>query len=104
LSPEVYKAKLHVGDTLLLCSDGLTKHVSDSEIRTFLDDSPHSEDACRHLVDAANRAGGSDNITVVVARFGEATEPERVAEAESVLEQRARKSDPYADTARLAPA
>ena len=82
LNPEVYKAKLQVGDTLLLCSDGLTKHVSDFGIATLLDNSPKVEDACRELVDAANRAGGSDNITVVVARFEEATEPKQVAEAE----------------------
>jgi protein phosphatase len=102
LSPEVYKARLNVGDTLLLCSDGLTKHVSDLEIATLLADSPSAEDACRQLVDEANRSGGSDNITVVVARFKEATEHESVAEAESVLEDAARPSDPHADTAPLA--
>lgn len=36
LSPEVYRARLQVGDTLLLCSDGLTKHVSDAEIASVL--------------------------------------------------------------------
>jgi protein phosphatase len=102
LSPEVYKARLQVGNTLLLCSDGLTKHVSDLEITTLLDNSPNTEEACRQLVDAANGAGGSDNITVVVARFEEATEPQRVAESESVLEEPVKKSDPHADTAPLA--
>ncbi len=37
LSPEAYKAGLHLGDTILLCSDGLTRSVSDEQIRSILD-------------------------------------------------------------------
>jgi protein phosphatase len=102
LRPEVYKAQLQVGDTLLLCSDGLTKHVSDSEIATLLANTRGAEEGCRKLVDEANRSGGSDNITVVLARFKEATEQKQVAEAESVLEEVIKPSDTHADTAPLA--
>jgi protein phosphatase len=101
LNPEVYKARLQVGDTLLLCSDGLTKHVSDSDMATLLDNSSSAEDACRQFVDAANQAGGSDNITVVIARFEETSEQTLVAQAESVLEKAIEKTDPHADTVRL---
>jgi protein phosphatase len=69
VKPEVYRADLTVGDTLLLCSDGLTKHVPDEWIRRCLEKCDSSEQACEQLVDEANQAGGTDNITVVVARF-----------------------------------
>jgi protein phosphatase len=101
LSPEVYKAKLQVGDTLLLCSDGLTKYVSDSEITALLNDKTDTQNACRQLVDAAKRAGGSDNITALIARFEENAEPKSAAEAESVLEEATKHNDPYADTGPL---
>lgn len=57
------------GDTFLLCSDGLTGHVTDSEIGQIVRELPPGE-ACRLLVNLANLRGGSDNITVVIARVG----------------------------------
>jgi protein phosphatase len=54
---------------LLLCTDGLTKHVSDEVICETLADSSSAERACHDLVSMANKSGGSDNITVVVASF-----------------------------------
>jgi serine/threonine protein phosphatase PrpC len=65
--PEVVKIELDLGDRLLLCSDGLTKHVSDEQIAAYLSaDQPNAE-RCARLVDHANAGGGSDNVTVVVA-------------------------------------
>lgn len=70
-APEVYKAKLEPGDLLLLCSDGLTEHVSHDELREHLRGaSADSESLAKELVQAANDGGGSDNITVILARFG----------------------------------
>lgn len=69
LKVEAHKSKLEVGDTLLLCSDGLYKYLSDEELLATLQRCDSSEAACRQLVDQANNAGGSDNITVVVSRF-----------------------------------
>lgn len=60
---------LEEGDTLLLCTDGLNKHVSDPGIAERLRVNRSAEAACRALVGAALDAGGSDNVTVVVARF-----------------------------------
>jgi len=62
---------LLAGDVLLLCSDGLTGPVPDSQIALMLAE-PDPEEAARRLVDAALRAGGPDNITVVVVRLEEA--------------------------------
>jgi PPM family protein phosphatase len=66
---EVHKVQLEAGDAVLLCSDGLTKHVPDEGIADVLRAEPDPEQACRLLVARANEAGGPDNITVVVARF-----------------------------------
>jgi serine/threonine protein phosphatase PrpC len=53
---------------LLLCSDGLTKHVSDDEIAKCVRDVRSSEQVARELLDLALSRGGTDNITIVVAR------------------------------------
>ena len=59
---------LQAGDVLLLCTDGLTRHVPDERIAEVLGRTADSESACRALVADALEGGGSDNITVVVAR------------------------------------
>jgi protein phosphatase len=64
------------GDRLLVCSDGLSGMVRGEEMREVLLSTPDSLEACRELTDRANRAGGHDNITVIVAEFdGPALEP-----------------------------
>jgi protein phosphatase len=57
------------GDRLLLCSDGLSGMVRGDEMREVLLSTRDSLEACRELTDRANRAGGHDNITVIVAEF-----------------------------------
>jgi protein phosphatase len=71
MKPSVGLVDLQWGDDLLLCTDGLTRHVSDEEIAAILQDTHSAELACRKLVDAALEGGGRDNITVVVCRAGE---------------------------------
>lgn len=72
---------LEVGDTFLLCSDGLTGRVSDEEIGTILANLPPKE-AAEFLVDLANLRGGPDNITVVIARVVGDRMTTRVAQSE----------------------
>jgi len=57
------------GDRLLVCSDGLSGMVRGDEMREVLLSTRDSLDACKELTDRANRAGGHDNITVIVAEF-----------------------------------
>ncbi|MEO8900099.1 MAG: Stp1/IreP family PP2C-type Ser/Thr phosphatase [Polyangiaceae bacterium] len=57
------------GDRLLVCSDGLSGMIRNDEMREVLLAHPDSLDACKELTDRANRAGGHDNITVIVAEF-----------------------------------
>jgi serine/threonine protein phosphatase PrpC len=67
---------LRKGDTLLVCSDGLSGMVRADEMREVLLTHRDPFDACKELVDRANRAGGHDNITVIVAVFeGALAEP-----------------------------
>lgn len=54
------------GDRLLLCSDGLSGEVPDAQICNYLLSSSSCQEAASRLVEAANQAGGADNITVVV--------------------------------------
>lgn len=66
---DVHKLHLEEGDTVLLCSDGLTEMVPDEEIGAILQSAASPELACYQLVAQANEAGGVDNITTIVARY-----------------------------------
>jgi protein phosphatase len=61
------------GDVYLLCSDGLSGMVSDEQMESILkDDDGDLDRKCERLIDAANANGGSDNITVILARYEDA--------------------------------
>jgi PPM family protein phosphatase len=71
-SPEIdlFQVELNAGLQLLLCSDGLTRHVSDEEIaQTIGRERP--EQAAVTLIRLANQRGGEDNISVAILSFGE---------------------------------
>jgi PPM family protein phosphatase len=55
-------------DTLLLCSDGLTRELSDTQIAAVLGDTDDEREAAGRLVELANQAGGGDNVTAIVLR------------------------------------
>jgi protein phosphatase len=71
MKPDVYKATLRLGDTLLLCTDGLSRCVPEKQIQQILESDRPAEETCKRLIATANAEGGPDNITVVVARFRE---------------------------------
>ena len=74
---EVDQATVEVaaGDRLLLCSDGLTSMVAEEDIRKILSGHDDPQAASEALVEAANAAGGQDNITTVVVDVEDAAEP-----------------------------
>lgn len=81
---------LEPDETLLLCTDGLTRELSDTEIVAILS-LPGQDDPAAALVEAANRKGGSDNISVVVLKAIEGVlEPELTIERLSVLQSAGR--------------
>ena len=75
LKPDVYKSMLRDGDRILLCTDGLTRHVADEALTAILASDQPIEQKCSELVDAANNDGGSDNITVVLAEINQGEVP-----------------------------
>ncbi len=66
---EVHRADVGPGDSVLVCTDGLTDMVDDGQIAAVLAGEAEPEAACRRLMDLANAAGGRDNVTAIVARF-----------------------------------
>ena len=69
LTPEITRTALRRGDVVLLATDGLTELVADATLRAVLLRQRDPGVACRVLRDEALRAGGHDNLTLVVARF-----------------------------------
>jgi serine/threonine protein phosphatase PrpC len=80
---ELHRLDLHPDDVLLLCSDGLTEMIPDERIATTLREEPDPRRACERLVADANRHGGKDNITVIVAQVGGPASQAEAASAEA---------------------
>lgn len=70
---DIREERLRLDDVLLLCSDGLNSMVEDDAIRSILARPTAVRQTAEALVEAANEAGGEDNITVIVARAERAT-------------------------------
>lgn len=69
VEPDISVQAVLAGDLILLCTDGLTKMLTDAEIlHTLLLERTSAGAACAALVRAANRRGGADNISVVIVR------------------------------------
>jgi protein phosphatase len=66
---DTFTRQLQVGDVLVLCSDGLWEMVLDDEIQRIIETTRSPQKACDALVEAANRAGGEDNIAVIVVEM-----------------------------------
>lgn len=71
MDPQVQRVDIRMGDQVLLCTDGLTEMVPDDKIASILNSTGSSDSACQELINAALEGGGRDNITVVLARYGE---------------------------------
>ncbi len=80
---DIYKIDMQSEDQVLLCSDGLNKHVDDLTIEQTLNRAANANEACGNLVDLANQGGGIDNITVVVGKF---VEPEHATSFMPIVE------------------
>jgi PPM family protein phosphatase len=68
VTPDIGCLTMEPGDAVLLCCDGLINHVEDEDIRRVVVDTSDPQTACEILVALANKGGGTDNISVIVAR------------------------------------
>ncbi len=68
VTPDIFQLEAEPGDLLLLCSDGLTRELSDQQIELLLEEGLPLDDLCGRLVQAAKKAGGHDNITCLLVR------------------------------------
>jgi serine/threonine protein phosphatase PrpC len=72
VTPDIFELEAEPGDLFLLCSDGLTRELPDPKIESLLAAEPSTRQPspdcklCNRLVEAANRAGGGDNITCLL--------------------------------------
>jgi protein phosphatase len=71
--PDVNTLPLEEGDVVLICSDGLTTELKETQIARILATYSHPQQTCEQLVAAALQHGGSDNVTVIVVHYGEFT-------------------------------
>lgn len=71
VQPDVNSLTLAMGDMLLLCSDGLSGMVDDPTIQSIVLNASSPQQACVQLIDAANAAGGSDNITAILIKVAQ---------------------------------
>lgn len=112
---DMYHKRLHVGDRLVLCSDGLTRHVKPEEIAEIVLSDSNPDVVSQKLIDLTNERGGEDNVSVIVISVEgnqQARRPVDQAvmasqvdeEATLILKERpfSRTNDP-ADTLPLAP-
>jgi protein phosphatase len=80
LSPDVCCCRLEAGDTVFLCTDGLTAHLTDEELGKMLLSASSAQLIANNMIQQALAAGGTDNITAIVARFSELSRFESAAE------------------------
>jgi protein phosphatase len=66
IAPQIVQLKMEAGDRYLLCTDGLSEMLPDTEIRALFAENRSPEQICCSLVESANQRGGKDNITVIV--------------------------------------
>jgi protein phosphatase len=70
VTPDYVRLDVTEGDRFVICSDGLTKELTDYGIRHFLDENPDPADAASAMLEAALENGGRDNITIIVLDVG----------------------------------
>jgi PPM family protein phosphatase len=84
---DTFEVESRPGDLFMICSDGLTSMVDDDAILAVLQQGGRTlQQRARSLVDAANRGGGEDNITVILFELGEG-EPDDTATFPAVVEE-----------------
>ena len=95
-NPDFRSYELHEGDKILLCSDGLNAMLQDFQIREIFEKNPEINTCVDTLIEEANKAGGYDNITIVIAEI------EKVGRAFVTMKNMVDKLKTYAKYAAIA--
>lgn len=82
---DVYEAHLRTGDRLVLCSDGLTRHVKAHEIANVVSEQDDPEVASQMMIDMANARGGEDNVSVIIVSLDGLESDEDTDELKNIL-------------------
>ena len=69
--PDIFTASLPQPGYLMICSDGLWGVLDEDDIFNIITTAPNPQRACQNLIDAANSAGGPDNIAVILVRMSD---------------------------------
>lgn len=81
---DIYEAHLRPGDRLLLCSDGLPRHVKAPEIARIVIENVDPDVASQDLIDLANARGGEDNVSVILVTL-ESDPPENAIDKQNAF-------------------
>jgi PPM family protein phosphatase len=68
VTPDCFQFQAEPGDIFLLCSDGLTREITDAQVQSVLSVNQPVADRCARLIEAAKKAGGHDNITAILVQ------------------------------------
>lgn len=68
VEPDFFEVNLEEGDTVLMCSDGLTNMLEDETIERIIRENENPEEAAETLVKCANQNGGKDNIAIIIIK------------------------------------
>ncbi len=71
LEPYVHRMEIQEGDQFLICSDGLTDMVTETEIQEVLSQSDTVQEKVQKLLGKALSYGGKDNVTIILCEIGE---------------------------------
>ncbi|HVU13164.1 MAG TPA: Stp1/IreP family PP2C-type Ser/Thr phosphatase [Phototrophicaceae bacterium] len=83
---DVYEAHLRPGDRIVLCSDGLTRHVKPHEISSMVIQYDDPDEATQAMIDLANERGGEDNVSVIIVSLGDSELEEDTHELKHYLD------------------
>lgn len=97
LDIDIYHSRMGVGDWLVLCSDGLTRHVKSTEIAAAALGTDDPDVVSQSLIDLANERGGEDNVSVV-AILVEGDEPDELNDNQTLLLEHKDDDDDDEDT------
>lgn len=76
IEADIAPLEIQSGDSFLLCSDGLHGILPDAELKILAERAPDPHAGIAWMIDAANQAGGTDNITAMIAQVHESTAPD----------------------------